>query len=61
MVDITKIKSEITLDIFGEGNQKKYLEGLVDEYGLANYVFLRGEKPEHRETATSSGYVCDDI
>lgn len=42
MVDITKIKSEITLDIFGEGNQKKYLEGLVDEYGLANYVFLRG-------------------
>ena len=25
MVDITKIKSEITLDIFGEGNQKKYL------------------------------------
>ena len=42
MVDITKIKSEITLDIFGEGNQKKYLEGLVDEYGLANHVFLRG-------------------
>lgn len=42
MIDITKIKSEITLDIFGEGNQKKYLEGLVDEYGLANHVFLRG-------------------
>ena len=38
MVDITKIKSEITLDIFGEGNQKIYLEGLVDEYGLANQM-----------------------
>lgn len=50
MVDITKIKSEITLDIFGEGNQKKYLEGLVDEYGLANHVFYGGEARASRNS-----------
>ena len=42
MADITKIKPDITLDILGEGNQKKYLESLLYEYGLVNHVFLCG-------------------
>lgn len=42
MADVTKIKPEITLDIFGEGNQKEYLESLIKEYRLSNNVFLCG-------------------
>lgn len=42
MADVTKREPEITLDIFGEGNQKEYLESLINEYGLSNNVFLCG-------------------
>lgn len=42
MASVIKIEPEITLDIFGEGNQKEYLESLINKYGLSNNVFLCG-------------------
>ena len=42
MAEIVKRRPEVTLDIFGEGDQRERIEALVGQYGLGNNVLLRG-------------------
>lgn len=49
MADIAKANPEVTLNIYGEGNQKEYLQSLIDGYGLTDHVFLCGRSQNIEE------------